>query len=53
MGENLRAIDAFPIEGVVWHAIGIVPRHLLGEEMFCSSLDANLGKCAGVAKSIW
>ena len=33
MGEHPGAVDALPPEGVVWHAVGLVPGDLLGEEV--------------------
>ena len=52
VGEDARAVDAFPHERVVRELGGIVPRDLLREEPFVPGTAGDLRPCAGVAEAV-
>ena len=52
VGEDLRAVDAFPDEGVVREFVVAVPGELLGQEEVEPADAQNLRKLAGVAEDI-
>ena len=52
MCQNLGAVNATPLKGVVGHLIKLVPCQLGGHEIVNAALCHNLGQCAGVTKDI-
>ena len=52
VGEDARAVDAFPHERVVREPGGVVPRDLLREEPFVPCTAGDLRPCAGVAEAV-
>ena len=52
VGEDARAVDAFPHERVVRELGGIVPRDLLREEPFVPGTAGDLRPCAGVSEAV-
>ena len=50
--EDLCAIDALPVEGIIGELVGVVPSHLGGEEVLHTAALHDLGDSSGITKGI-
>ncbi len=53
MGQNLAAVNSFPPECIVRHAIILVPAYFGSHKGIDSGLLQNLGKCPGITEYVW